>query len=92
MVTVVQRDLVQLTGVTGTIAVGTTITDPSMDRAVTFVFTDGNDTYVYLNTGSSQFNASDTATASGGGSGTVFAWSQNQDRYAINGQETHLST
>ena len=52
------------------------------------MFTDGNDTYVYLNTGSSQFTVSDTATASGGGSGTVFAWSQNQDRYAINGQET----
>ena len=88
-VTVIQRDLVQLTGVTGTIAVGNTITDPSGGSGtVTFVFTDGNDTYVYLNTGSSQFTVSDTATASGGGSGTVFAWSQNQDRYAINGQET----
>ena len=88
-VTVIQRDLVQLTGVSGTIAVGNTITDPSGGSGtVTFVFTDGNDTYVYLNTGSSQFTVGDTATASGGGSGTVFAWSQNQDRYAINGQET----
>ena len=39
-VTVVQRDLVQLTGVTGTIAVGNTITDPSGGSGtVTFVFT-----------------------------------------------------
>ena len=83
-ITVVQRDKLNLSSVTGTFAVGNTVTSSSGGTGTVTVVTA---TYLYISGASGAFDLSDTLTNGSGASATVDSYTSGVNRYLINGVE-----
>ena len=89
VVTVVQRARLSLSSVTGTFAVGNTVTGSVSTATGTVTFVASDQSYLYLSgvSGTFQDSQTDTITNGSGGSGTLELVAASVDRYVIDGSE-----
>ena len=88
-VTVVQRGKLTLSSITGTVAVGATVTGSTSGATATVTAVPADFSYVYINNVSGTFldAQQDNITAAGGFTATVDTVDTSVNRYLINGNE-----
>ena len=82
--TVVQRNKIDISSITGTFAAGNTVTSSSGGSGTVTVV---GASYLYINGASGTFGLSDTVTNGSGASATVDSYTSNVNRYLVNGVE-----
>ena len=92
-VTVVQRDKLDITAISGTFSVGNTVTGSVSGATGTVTAVDPNGAYIYLQNVSGVFlDSQQENVTSGGTSATIDISSLNVNRYLINGNEAFNQT